>query len=73
MARASRRIAHRLVFVRTFELLQRLQHADQRRAAARNHALFNGGTRGVQRVFDAGLDLTGLAGAVDDSSYASGF
>src|SRR4051812_5470707 len=49
--------ADRLVFVRTFELLEGLQRADQRDAAARDHAFFNGGTRRVQRVFDAGLLL----------------
>src|SRR5688500_15186207 len=49
--------ADRLVFVRTFELLEGLQRADQRNAAARDHAFFNGGTGRVQRVFDAGLLL----------------
>src|SRR3982751_4256125 len=49
--------ADRLVFVRTFELLEGLQRADQRDAAARDHAFFNGGTGCVQRVFDAGLLL----------------
>src|SRR4051812_21457945 len=49
--------ADRLVFVRTFELLEGLQRADQRNAAARDHAFFNGGTGCVQRVFDAGLLL----------------
>src|SRR3954470_18681416 len=49
--------ADRLVFVRTFELLEGLQRADQRNAAARDHAFFNGGTPRVQRVFDAGLLL----------------
>src|SRR5689334_3472179 len=47
--------ADRLVFVRTFQLLERLERTDQGDTAARNHAFFNGGTRGVQRVFDAGL------------------
>src|SRR5688500_4619918 len=49
--------ADRLVFVRTFELLEGLQRADQRNAAARDHAFFDGGTGCVQRVFDAGLLL----------------
>src|SRR6187431_3302728 len=49
--------ADRLVFVRTFQLLEGLQRADQRDAAARDHAFFNGGTGRVQRVFDAGLLL----------------
>ena len=49
--------ADRLVFVRTFELLEGLLRADQRNAAARDHAFFNGGTGCVQRVFDAGLLL----------------
>src|SRR5690349_16446710 len=49
--------ADRLVFVRAFELLERLLRADQRNAAARHHAFFNGGTGRVQRVFDAGLLL----------------
>ena len=45
---------------------ERLQRADQRHAAARDHAFFDRGTRGVQRVFDAGLlflhlDLGGSA------------
>jgi hypothetical protein len=31
--------------------------ADQRNAAARHHAFFNGGTGCMQRVFDAGLLL----------------
>src|SRR5690349_19297601 len=58
--------ANRLVFVRTFELLERLLRADQRNAAARDHAFFNGRTGRVQRVFDAGLlflhlDLGGSA------------
>src|SRR6185503_1099765 len=49
--------ADRLVFVRTFELVERLLRADQRNTAARHHAFFNGGTGRVQRVFDAGLLL----------------
>src|SRR5688572_5646588 len=49
--------ADRLVFVRTFQLLDGLERADQRDAAAGDHTFFNGGTRGVQRVFDAGLLL----------------
>src|SRR6185295_9497098 len=49
--------ADRLVFVRAFELVERLLRADQRNAAARDHAFFNGGTGCVQRVFDAGLLL----------------
>src|SRR6188768_4521600 len=58
--------ADRLVFVRTFELVEGLLRADQRNAAARDHAFFNGGTGRVQRVFDAGLlflhfDLGGSA------------
>src|SRR6185436_408169 len=59
--------ADRLVFVRAFELLERLLRADQRNAAARDHAFFNGGTGGVQRVFDAGLLLfhLDLGGSAD--------
>src|SRR4051812_43033873 len=49
--------ADRLVFVRTFQLLEGLERADQRDTAARDHAFFNGGTGRVQRVFDAGLLL----------------
>src|SRR3569832_2177688 len=49
--------ADRLVFVRTFELLEGLERADQRDAAARDHAFFDGRTGRVQRVFDAGLQL----------------
>src|SRR6185295_16416631 len=57
----------RLVFVRTFELLEGLQRADQRNAAARDHAFFDGGTGRVQRVFDAGLLLfhLDLGGSAD--------
>ncbi len=47
--------AHRLVLVRAFQVLQTLQRADQRHTTTRRHAFFNGGTRGMQRVFDAGL------------------
>src|SRR4051812_5894015 len=67
--------ADRLVFVRTFELLEGLQRADQRDAAARDHAFFNGGTGRVQRVFDAGLLLfhLDLGGSADlDHGNAAG-
>ena len=46
-----------LVLVLALQLLDGLLRADQRDAAARNHALFDRRTRGVQRVFDAGLLL----------------
>ena len=66
--------ADRLVFILAFELLERLQHADQRNTAARHHALFHRRTRGVQGVFDAGLllfhlDLGGSA-HLDDRDTA---
>src|SRR5688572_19180245 len=67
--------ADRLVFVRTFELLEGLERADQRDAAARDHAFFNGGTGGVQRVFDAGLLLFhfDLGGSADlDHGHTAG-
>ena len=44
----------------TFELLEGLLRADQRHAAARDHAFFDGRTGRVQRVFDAGLLLLHL-------------
>ena len=44
-----------LVFVVALEPADRLQRADQRHAAAGDHAFFDGRTRGVQGVFDAGL------------------
>src|SRR5215470_8144537 len=49
-----------LVLVRGLELLESTLHADQRHAATRHHALFDRGTRGVQRVLDAGLLLLHL-------------
>ena len=67
--------ADRLVFVRTFELVEGLLRADQRNAAARDHAFFNGGTGCVQRVFDAGLLLFhfDLGGSADlDHGNAAG-
>ena len=67
--------ADRLVFVRAFELLERLQRADQRNAAARDHAFFDGGTGRVQRVFDAGLLFfhLDLGGSADlDHGHAAG-
>jgi len=45
--------ADRLVFVHTFQLLERHLRADQRNTAARHHAFFNGGTGRVQRVGSA--------------------
>lgn len=49
MERVGRELdADRLVFVRAFELLEPLLRTDQRNATARDHALFNGGTRRVQ-------------------------
>src|SRR6516164_3423855 len=52
--------ADRLVLVRGLELLESALHADQCHAASGNHALFDRGTRGVQRVLDAGLLLLHL-------------
>src|ERR1700730_3250669 len=47
--------ARGLIFVLADQLLDGLQRAHQRHAAARDHALFHGRTGCVQRVFDAGL------------------
>src|SRR5882672_3268458 len=47
--------ARGLIFVLADQLLDGLQRAHQRHAAARNHALFDGRTGCVQCVFDAGL------------------
>src|SRR5271165_2267472 len=47
--------ARGLIFVLADEFLDGLQRAHQRHAAARNHAFFDGRTRRVQCVFDAGL------------------
>src|ERR1700681_3440103 len=47
--------ARGLIFVLTDQLLDGLQRAHQRHAAARNHAFFDGRTGRVQCVFDAGL------------------
>src|SRR6202166_3443840 len=47
--------ARGLIFVLTDQLLDGLQRAHQRHAAARDHAFFDGRTGCVQCVFDAGL------------------
>src|SRR5882672_2722450 len=47
--------ARGLIFVLADQLLDGLQRAHQRHAAARNHALFDGRTGCVQSIFDAGL------------------
>src|ERR1700731_3062204 len=47
--------ARGLIFVLADELLDGLERAHQSHTAARNHALFDGGTGCVQRIFDAGF------------------
>src|SRR5262245_27367138 len=49
-----------LVLVRAFEVRKALQRAQQRHAAARHYALFDGRARRVQRVLDASLLLLHL-------------
>ena len=53
--------------VADLELLERLERADERHAAAGDDALFDGRAGGVQRVLDAGLLLLhlGLGGRAD--------
>src|SRR6185437_7415616 len=52
---AGDRDAQVLVGVVALQAFDRLQRADQRDAAARDHAFFDGCARGVQGVFDTGL------------------
>src|SRR5690606_28093910 len=64
-----------LVLVGTLDLADGLQRAHQGDAAARDHALFDRSTRGVQGVFDAGLLFLHLdlgRGADLDHGHATG-
>src|SRR5277367_676105 len=66
--------ARRLVLVGAGELLDGLERAHQRNAAARNHTLFDRRTGRVQRVLDARLLLLhlDLGGSADlDHGYAA--
>ena len=64
-----------LVGIVELEALERALRANERDTAARDDALFDGGTRRVQRVFDAGLLLLHLGfgrGADVDHGDAAG-
>ena len=67
-------VADLLVVAQTFGL-DRVRSPQQGHAAARQNAFFDRGTRGVQRVFDAGLLLLHFAlgrGADVDLGHAAG-
>ncbi len=59
--------AELLLLVLELELLDRRKRADERYAAARNDALFDGSTRGVECIFHARLLLLhlGLGSSAD--------
>src|SRR6185503_3252284 len=65
--RAADDVDAELLLRRDLELLERRQRADERHAAARDDALFDGRARRVQRVLDASLLLLhlGLGGRAD--------
>src|SRR5699024_6266619 len=64
-----------LVIVLALDVADRFERAQQRDPAAGDDAFFDGGTRGVQRVFDAGLLFLHLdfGGSTDlDQGHAAG-